>query len=521
MKKMLSGDITELFTRLERSQTEEEYYENFLEFAKSKTLEIKNSSRKDSWISRQVTRKYKNYSDTEIETFLQSPRDHEKELRELARYLENTSQIFQKLIGYLPSIAMVCPVLIPTRQDLGTIKVKHQDATNYLTLLNLPHNLLQVYRVCFREDVFYGLEYETNDAYFIKQLDPDYCRISGVEYGCYTYQMDMSFFDNKSNTDVDIELLDEYEQYIPGFFMKAYNAYKGNSMEARWVDIPGENSICIKLKEELDYCYPPFASAYKDVTDINDYKALTKVAEEQANYKLIGFKIPRLTTKTNERADNFAVRLSTAELFFDIMRDSVDENIGMFYSPMDFQEINFAGSSTNSRNKVKEATDQLYDSLGFSKLLFNSDSATTLEYSTKLDESQIFALNRQIETWVTRKYIYKHKGNFKCVFVDVTQLSIDKVADRLLKGATLGVPTVAAYCSVLGINQGDMLALSYLQNEVLDIQKNFIPLSSSYNQGNSPLDNKGGRPVEEGTTSESTIRNRENGTNAESKASKL
>lgn len=513
----MRSEIAELLYKLENSKDDKEYYENFLSFAK--TLQIKNNSKSDGWISSQVRRKYNSYTDEEIEEFLKNPRSNEKQLRELARYLENTSQIFQKLVGYLPSIAMVCPVLIPTRMDLGTIKVKFKDASDYLTLLNLPHNLLQVYRVCFREDVFYGLEYETNDAYFIRQLDPDYCRISGVEYGSYVFQMDMSFFDNKKNSDVDIELLDEYEQYIPGFFTKAYNAYKKDA-NLKWAEIPGSNSICIKLKEELDYCYPPYASAYKDIRDIEDYKALAKVAEEQANYKIIGFKIPRLDSSKSDRTDNFAVKLSTAELFFDLARESIDNNIGMFYSPMDFEDINFASSQSNSRNRVKEATDQLYDSLGFSKLLFNSDSATTLQYSTRLDESQIFALNRQLETWVTRKFMYKFKGNFRCEFVDVTQLTVNDVADRLIKAATYGVPTVSHYCATLGISQSDMIALNYLQNDVLDIQNTFIPLSSSNTQGKIG-ENQAGRPETKNPTSESTVENREQGTNEETQASKL
>lgn len=515
----MSNEVADLLYRLENSKDDKEYYENFLTFAKS--LQIKNNTKADSWISLQARRRYRNFSDEEVEEFLKEPRANEKPLRELARYLENTSQIFQRLIGYLPSIAMVCPVLIPTRTDLGTIKTKFKDASDYLTLLNLPHNLLQVYRVCFREDVFYGLEYETKDAYFIKQLDPDYCRISGVEYGSYVFQMDMTFFNKMKNNDVDIQLIEEYEQYIPGFFTKAYNDYR-KDIKKRWVELPAENSICIKLKEELDYCYPPFASAYKDVRDIEDYKALAKVAEEQANYKIIGFKIPRLdNSNKNDRTDNFAVKLSTAELFFEYAREAIDPNIGMFYTPMDFEDINFASSQSNSRNKVKEATDQLYDSLGFSKLLFNSDSATTLQYSTKLDESQIFALNRQLETWVTRKLIYKFKGNFRCTFVDVTQLSVNSVADNLLKAATYGIPTVSHYCATIGMSQSDMMALNYLQTEVLDIRNTFVPLSSSNTQVSGVEENKGGRPTEENSTSESTIRNKENGTNEEAKASKL
>ena len=507
--------INELLVKLEQSKDDEEYYRNYLEFAKSTALQIKNHSNQDSWISQQVQRKYNSYTYDEIEEFLANPRSNEKQLRELARYLENTSQMFQRLIGYLPSIAMVCPVLIPARMDLGTIKVKYQDAANYMSLLNLPHNLLQVYRVCFREDVFYGLEYETKDAYFIKQLDPDRCRISGVEYGSYVFQFDMSFFDNTKNTDVDIELLDEYEQYIPGFFTKAYNAYKKDS-NLKWVELPAENTICIKLKEELDYCYPPFASAYKEIRDIEDYKSLGKVAEEQANYKLIGFKIPRLENRQNDRTDNFAVKLSTAQLFFDLTRESVDNNIGMFYSPMDFESISFASNQSNTRNKVKEATDQLYDSLGFSKLLFNSDNATTLKYSIQVDEARLFKFYRQLEAWVNRKLLYNFKGNWRCQLVDVTVFSRNDLVDQYLKLGQYGVPIVPYLCAIVGINQTDTIALNYIQNDILDISNTFKPLVSSNTQtGDASSSENNGRPsAKDGQEkSESTVANKVAGTN--------
>lgn len=498
--------------------TEEQYYQDLLAFAKN--LQIKNNSKRDSWISNQVQRKYTSYTSEEIAAFLAEPRSNEQQLREVARYLENTSQIFQRVIGYLPNINIISPIVIPTRpEQLKTINVQYEQVCNYMSLLNLPHNLLQVYRVCFREDVFYGLEYETKDAYYIKQLDPDRCRISGVEYGSYVFQFDMSYFDNMKNNDVDIELLDEYEQYIPGFFTQAYNAYKKDS-NLKWAELPGNKTICIKLKEELDYCYPPFASAYADIQDIEDYKSLAKVAEEQANYKIIGFKIPRLDSSRSDRTDNFAVKLSTARLFFDLTRNSLSENIGLFYSPMDFESISFSGQNTNSRNKVEEATEQLYDSLGFSKLLFNSDSATTLQYSIKLDESMLFALNRQVETWVTRKLVYNFKGNFRCQFLDVTQLNRNELAEQYLKAATYGIPSVIHLCAILGINQVDMMALNYLQNNMLDIANQFIPLSSSNTQSGMAGDNEGGRPTTD-SPSESTVANRENGTNAETTASKV
>ena len=310
---------------------EQDYQRDLLTFAKRLNLN-NNASRQDSWISMSARQHYQGFPPEKVALFLRDPRNHEKELRDLARHLENTSQIYQRVVNYLSSIPVIAPVVIPTRTNLGTLKVQYDKAVDYLTKLNLPKNLIQVYRTCLRFDVFYGIEFEGDDdatGYSIRSINPDYCRISGVEYGSFIFQMDMSFFTKKENFDVDISLLEEFDQYIPGFFTKAYNAYKKDSRK-RWVDSPAEKSICIKLKEELDYCYPPYASIYNDVQNIEDYKALAKVAEEQANYKIIGFKIPRFESAKLERPDAFAIKMSTATMFYELARDAIADSIGIF-----------------------------------------------------------------------------------------------------------------------------------------------------------------------------------------------
>ena len=494
---------------------EQDYQRDLLTFAKRLNLN-NNASRQDSWISMSARQHYQGFPPEKVAHFLRDPRNHEKELRDLARHLENTSQIYQRVVNYLSSIPVIAPVVIPTRTNLGTLKVQYDKAVDYLTKLNLPKNLIQVYRTCLRFDVFYGIEFEGDDdatGYSIRSINPDYCRISGVEYGSFIFQMDMSFFTKKENFDVDISLLEEFDQYIPGFFTKAYNAYKKDSRK-RWVDIPAEKSICIKLKEELDYCYPPYASIYNDVQNIEDYKALAKVAEEQANYKIIGFKIPRFESAKLERPDAFAIKMSTATMFYELARDAIADSIGIFYSPMEWEAIKFSDGSTNSRNKVEEATDQLYDSLGISRLLFNSDSTTALKYSIKVDESVIFQLNRQIETWVTRKYVYKHKGNFRVQLLDITRFNQQEMFDMYMKAGQYGQPVQAHVSAILGMNQQEMMAMNYIQNDILDNTNKYIPMSSSHTQSGTASSDSGAPTVED-SDSENTIRNREAGTNEE------
>ena len=199
-------------------------------------------------------------------------------------------------------------------------------------------------------------------------------------------------------------------------------------------------------------------------------------------------------------------------------RQQLSDTIGMFYTPMDFEQIDFSSNQTNSRNKVQEATDSFYDSLGHSKLLFNSDNATTLRYSIQVDEGRLFKFYRQLETWVTRKLIYNFKGNWRCQMVDVTEHNKEDLIDQYLKLCSVGIPAVPFLCSVIGMNQTDTIALNYIQNDILKVGETFIPLMTSYTQTDNSAsgDSKNGRPSTKTgkETSNSTIANKEAGTDA-------
>ena len=139
--------------------SEEDYNRDLaklMTFAKNTNAKT-NIARPDSWISMSARQHYREFTPEEVARFLKNPRGYEKELRDLARYLENTSPIYQGVVNYLSSIPVVAPVLIPNRMNLSTMKVQYEKAMTYLAKLNLSYNLIQVYRTCLRYDVFYGM----------------------------------------------------------------------------------------------------------------------------------------------------------------------------------------------------------------------------------------------------------------------------------------------------------------------------------------------------------------------------
>lgn len=478
---------------------------------------IQKSIINDSRVNDQTIRKYGAYTDSDVQRFLENPRAHERELRHVSRYLENTSQMYKRIVDYLPSIAIDCPIVVPTKIDQlkkETVMKQYNKAVKYLNMLSLPHELVKVRRTCFREDVFYGIEFETEQSYYIKQLNPDYCRISSNEMGVYNFEFDFSFFNLPKTFDCNTSLIEAYEQVIPGFFVQGYAKFKSSGWKNRWQEVPSDKSICIKLHEDLEYNFPPYASIYGEIDDVNDYKKLSKVAEEQNNYRMIGFKMPLQSNNKNEKSDHWAVKMSTAKMFYEMARANIDPKVGVFMTPFETEDISFSSSKTNAQSKVQDATTQLFNSLGFSQLLFNADNTTAMKYSTATDEAIIFKLNRQIERWITRKFHKKFNGAFKVSLIDATLFTVNDKIDQYLKLAQYGMPTVVHLGSLIGINQADLVAFNFIENEILDIANTFVPLSSSHTQADKSSSDEGGRPQSnDEDLSESGARTREAGSN--------
>ena len=63
-----------------------------------------------------------------------------------------------------------------------------------------------------------------------------------------------------------------------------------------------------------------------------------------------------------------------------------------------------------------------------------------------------------------------------------------------MKDAQYGVPVKSAIAASLGLNPPNMSAMLYMENEILKLHDNMIPLQSSYTQSS---DNEGGRPTAE------------------------
>lgn len=467
-----------------------------------------NSINLDSIITKKTSSAFsKSFGKEDAYTYMNDPIRYEKELRNMSKVLCSISPQYKRLVSYFPTIAKIIPVLIPNNSKIvegGTDKLKkaYQSAYTYLDVMNLKHEFVKVLHTVFVEGIFYGVEYESKQSYYIKKLNPDYCRISSIEDGCLCFQFDFAYFDS----DKTGELVKSY----PSEFKSKYNKYLKNKKDNKWQEISSDISICIKYDEDLDSNMPPFANVFADLYDINDYKELHKANTEMNNYKLIGLQIPM--KEDSDNVDDFQLDGNTIVSYYQNLLNALPVGVGAFLSPMPFKEINFAKQTTQIDN-INNSVKGYWDGAGVSSILFGSEatSGSTLGLSIKTDESLLFPIYRQLERWLNKKAKSKMK-NFKIQLLDVTYFNQKEVIDKYMTASQYGLPVKTYLCAAIGMMPNDIDKMTTLENDLLKLQETWIPLSSSHTQSGS---SDGGRPEKSDTeVSESGEVSRDNDSNS-------
>ena len=450
-----------------------------ISYAQLFTKLSKNGVIVDGKLNTSLKKRVTSYTKEQVETYLANPSQYEQQLRGVSNYLMQTELHYWRTITYMTTLAKIVPIVVPhaVGLDNNTIKQNFFEASVHLDYMNLPHELGKVINKCFIEDVFYGIICDDGKSFYIKRLDPDYCRISSISDGTFNFEFDLNYF-KKDGTN---KLFEGYCRIYPEFKYLMKKFKEKSNEDTRWVEIKPSKSICIKLQENIDSIIPPFVGSFMDLYDLDDYKDLAKNASEVGNFKLIGLEIP-LNSKSG-KVDDFLVDAGTAQMFYNMMEENLPDGVGAFITPMSAKEIEF--ESTNAdQESVTNAIKNYYDTTGFSNILFaGADTTAGLEYSTKTDEMILTGsggLYRQLERWINRYFKYKFNNTVSVKLLDVTSFNVDTKKSEYLKDAQYGVPCRSELAALGGKSQMEMVSMTLLENDILNLTQTWIPLSSSH-----------------------------------------
>ncbi|MCY9737432.1 hypothetical protein M5X17_27405 [Paenibacillus alvei] len=426
--------------------------------------------------NKQSSSALKKYSRSEVTKFIENPSSYEKQLREISTILYNKSPHYKRLIMYFAKMPLFSYVVEPVNIDFEKYNLKaltnqYKKTIQFLDTMNMAHEFGKIMQSIFKEDIFYGYEHSTKNSYFIQKLDPNYCKISSIEDGCYNFAFDFSFF--KSN----MEKLDTY----PPEFKRKFNKYS-KSPELKWQELDSKFTICIKANEEIEYVIPPFAAVFSSIFDIEDYRNLRKDKEELSNYKVLIQKLP--IREKSEQNNDFMIDYDNMIMFHNKASEALPEQVGIITTPMDVSEISFEKDGAD-RDNVDKATRDYWTGTGVSQLLFNTDKSSSigLTNSIKTDEMIIFALLRQFERWLNRRLKFNAgNSNFRVNLLNITEFNKKEVFDSAIEAASYGFPTKTMAAAALGMSPSSLLNMTILENDILKLNEKMIPLTSSHTQ---------------------------------------
>lgn len=444
--------------------------QNFSKLAKYIKKDLNNSKQTASMFT-------KNFNKDTVMTWMQNPSKYTKQLRNLSRFLYDESLHYKRIVQYFASFLTFDYVVeLSGITDFSALKEdevekKYLETLVYLDNMNIKHEFSKAHEIAWRDDTFFGYEWETTKSYYIQHLDPDYCDITAYEDGVPVVSFDFSCFRR------DEEAL---ERYAPEFTQK-YNLYKSDTKNFRWQELDSNKTVVIKVNETVDYPIPPLAGLFFEVADIYDYKALKKARTELENYLLLVFQIPY--RKSSDDANAFALSMDNAITYFNMAMENMPDGVGGLISPFDKVEPVKVERQDRVQDMVSEAEDTLYNSAGVSKLIFNSDNASgaALTKSVKFDSFVVFKNLRQVERHINKRLKNKNKKiYFRIEFLNITEDDRKEQVDMYKNGATLGVPCKFKLAAAMGLSPMSVIANNYLEQKVLKISEEWIPLSSSY-----------------------------------------
>lgn len=415
------------------------------------------------------------------------------ELRALSNYFYQTSGIYQKTCNYFANMYRfdwhVQPAIFDEKANNEKIVGEFYKVLDYLDNSQIKLNCQAIALKVIKEGAYYGYAVYGSKGVILQELPNNYCRSRYTINSMPAIEFNMKFFDDQFS---DINYRLKVLKLFPPEFAKGYMLYKQGKLPAEEMGRAGswyllEPGSAIKFTAGNNDI-PLFINAVPAILDLDAAQDLDRRKQMQKLLKIIVQKLPldkngELIFDIDEATDlhNNAVQMLSRAIGVDILTTFAD---------IDSIDISDKNTAT-TQDDLKKVERGVFNSLGISQNLFNTDGNLALGTSVLNDEASIKNLVYQLNSFydsVARK-IGKggKKYNFRFYFLETTQYNYKDLSKMYKEQTQIGfskmLPQVA-----LGHSQSEILNTAYFENEVLKLSEIMIPpLMSSTMKGEDVL----------------------------------
>lgn len=429
-------------------------------------------------------------------------------IREISNYFYNTNGIYSKVCDYFAYLYRYDWYITPEIKDESEKSFEKAliDFNNILGYLDNSH----VKKVCgdiasevVKNGAYYGYISPSRDGLVLQQLPINYCRTRFNIGDMPVIEFDMRFFDENFR---DVNYRMKILRMFPKEFQKGYVLYKQGKLEpdTEYYPLGRRDSHLVNTNTQLNwrpgywytlepgsavkFCFnngdqPLFINAIPAILDLDAAQDLDRRKQMQQLLKIVIQKLPLdkngdLIFDVDEARDihNNAVEMLQHAIGVDVLTTFAD-----------VQVEDMADSNTTTTSDDLERVERtVYNSLGVSKNLFNTDSNLSLEKSILQDESTMRVLLLQFNSFfdkITQQLgSNKKKYNYRFYMLETTQYNYQNLAkmykDQVQMGYSKMLPQIA-----MGHSQSSIIHTAFFENKVLKLSEIMIPplISSTLN----------------------------------------
>lgn len=429
-------------------------------------------------------------------------------IREISNYFYNTNGIYSKVCDYFAYLYRYDWYITPEIKDESEKSFEKAliDFNNILGYLDNSH----IKKVCgdiasevVKNGAYYGYISPSRDGLVLQQLPINYCRTRFNIGDVPVIEFDMRFFDENFR---DVNYRMKILRMFPKEFQKGYVLYKQGKLEpdTEYYPLGRRNSHLVNTNTQLNwrpgywytlepgsavkFCFnngdqPLFINAIPAILDLDAAQDLDRRKQMQQLLKIVIQKLPfdkngDLIFDVDEARDihNNAV---------DMLQHAIGVDVLTTFADVQVEDMADSNTTTTS-DDLERVERTVYNSLGVSKNLFNTDSNLSLEKSILQDESTMRVLLLQFNSFfdkITQQLgSNKKKYNYRFYMLETTQYNYQNLAkmykDQVQMGYSKMLPQIA-----MGHSQSSIIHTAFFENKVLKLSEIMIPplMSSTLN----------------------------------------
>ena len=410
------------------------------------------------------------------------------QLREISNYFYKTSGIYQRVCNYAATMYRYDWYVVPEVFDESIKEDKiMKDFARVLHYLDNSY----IAKVCgdialavVKNGAYYGYIVDNPHGVIIQELPINYCRTRFSQGNLPVVEFNMKFFDQAfPDTTYRMKVLNLF----PDEFKKGYVAYKSGKLipegkglfdrDSGWWMLEPQKTVKFSLTNGGNGAVdiPLFINAIPAILDLDAAQDLDRRKQMQKLLKIVVQKLPMdkngdLIFDVDEARDihNNAVQMLKRAVGVDVLTTFAD------IDSIDMSDKN----TTTSQDDLSKVERTVFNALGVSQNIFNTDGNLSLEKSILNDEGSCRSLLLQFEIFFDRitqgLSNAKKKYNFRLYMLETTQYNYKDLSKIYKEQVQLGYSKMLPQIA-LGHSQSSILNTAYFENEVMHLSEIMLP----------------------------------------------